>query len=1607
MSEGASAATVQEDDERFQPNLFQLYDTQAARALAAKAIEHAEAERWPEALAELQTLIEEHDGEVLGAARPKPEGAPLPSQTDVHAGAGAWATQMLFELPDDARRVYANRFGARASSALSRAVAAGDRGALSRLAQRWPLTDAAERAWWALGDLEIEVGNAGDGYRAWARAAQLALDRFEIVALGDMDAWLSLRADVAAAIESGEMESGALVRIDYALERLSTTEGESGSRPKDEASFIRGPATGIAAESFGSSSAFESAVSDEDPGSTGWPRSVTLPRGPFHLNRGSGRLFPQRLGDTVFINTSRSLHALDAFDGRERWSISEDRLRWNRVDASTLRDFGEAIDVHEHMVSVAASRGVVVAPLQIPWIFQDTDSFHELKIIQIIPERRLAAFDAETGALLWDTFPPIDWDGESGSFAERMTVVGPPTIVGARVLVPVARLRGRVEFHLACFDLFEGDVLWSTPIVTGQRELNMFGRATLEFSSPPPVVVGDKVVMLTQLGLVAAVDLFTGDTLWNTIYEQVRFHAPQYYQAGRIDSVWRNAPPIVVDGTIIAAPQDGQNLNAIDLETGALLWSWDGADISRQMGVRQRSGRARARRYSPRLVLVAADSDGVTVGGTRVGAFEFARGLRAGPPAMIRWRWPLDHDLMPEAGIPVADAESVFVPNPNESRVVRVDRGTGRVAESVTGSVGAGNLLVSGGMLFSTTGRSVDARFEWRAMVDRARGLASSKDATTADTRALVRLLLERAEALLESGRRVEGALRLAEEARSALEEFGPTRTATGADLARDLHRSMQVAIRAERLRGNTEVARTLAMDALEFTESNDALTGETLSARLVLFEIERTRSRDGGATILDAILEQHASELIEVTGRSEPSPRGWEPWIPESALEGRRPVDRWEDPWRGRLVPRVAALAEEDSPRTTQDRRRGPELDELPSLTVETMSAGLFARLAKVHSARSEIDLDRSLRLELDALHAILEASREDLFDTTSHVYARSRILALRALRPDAEAFVPIEKRAKAALDAALRTARSSRNAAPLSVIERWYPGSDAAHRAAEEQFEIALKYGTPRDVAEKVGGALPDEWHPARATERELEMLVRLAETLGEEGNDAFARGLVEGLAKHRADVTVGRPQNVAGTGPISLAELDAAWSAQFERRTSTPAPSFDADVIAVEPLAGDWIHVGTGELEGDGTASRVVGLIASSTDLVAMESGTGGKLLWVKPLSIGLAKWRKSRVHIDGGRVVVASQEDVLCLDLATGSEIWRFARAGRGISSMAVSDGVAVVLTDVAAGQIPDEIHGLDLARGIELWRLGPIARRFHPVLRVGDGSLCLFSLAPSGGGTVHDLFTGHPIAELDVGRVVRGVADASWIARKRLVLPFLDSAARANVPNAIVALDLSTGSPDWSIELDRFRGEKRNLLGIIDMPDGDGARVRIAMLESAASRRMPLSGPSGGAESLHRIDEENGRFDVASMQLDDEDRLVGVGPRTRTELASPILLALSEGGATRSRAVIRAIDPDLDTLWKVSAVKNLAVKSADHKPPAMLGDGVVALVVDERTGRGGSSSLETKLMFLDSADGGHVETRRLDQRGVSGGWKELGAFGATLLVAGKRRMEIFE
>lgn len=1592
----ALVSPVLAQDDSPSANLFQLYNTQAARARAEKVGEHVAAQRWAEAIAELQALIEEHEGEVLSGSRPQAAGARNPSQSNVHAGASSWAVSQLFALPETARQIYRRRFESKAEGALGRAISEGDRGALARLAQRWPLTDAAQGAWWALGDLELELGHGADGLRAWARAAAIALGNPSRKCSSEKD-WVSLRDEVKAAVDAGTLVKGALARTQYAVSVLTELEGGSAASPSNEASFVRGPASGIAAEFIETRSAVRR-PGDGGPESSGWAEKYSLPEGPFRERSGAGRLFPQRFGDTVFVNTSRSVHAIGAFDGRDKWTLPAEALGWGEVSVREYLDFGEAVDTDERMVTVAASRGIVVAALQIPVAFQDADRYNDLDIIQVMPERRLVAMDTENGDVLWTTMPLPGWDGESGKFSERMTVVGPPTIIGARVLVPMARLRDRIQLHLACFDLTSGEVLWSNPIVTGQRELNMFGRATKEYSSPAPVVAGDKVILQTQLGLIASVDLFTGETLWETLYEQVSVHAPQFYKVGWIENQWRNAPPILVGDTIVATPQDGHHLMALDLDTGALIWSVDQREIYAKMGLQVRNTRRGVSR-SERPMLIGADEKRVFVGGRRIACFEFEKSVRQGPRYRRRWLWPLDEIVKGEAGFPVMDDKSVFVPN--VSRFVRLDKMTGLVEEEISGSIASGNVLISDGMLFGTNGRDVKAHFEWRAMVARARAACAMKGATLADAAGLVRLLLERADSITQTGRDIDRALALSQEARAAMAKIGAASPA--ASLPLELHRAFMLSARAKRLLGEVEEARSFTLEALGL-----GLKGEQeLESLLVLAEIERTRSKDAQAAVLRRLREEYGDATFEVTGRLRA-----EGWTAKGAFRealrasrersgARR--DPWVDPWTGTLVPTAASLTRKESITSIG-------LAESEEATIR-LSGKLFARIGEAAIARTNPTLEARLAAELGALHSLLEESpAEDLFDTTSALWAVSRIQSLRLLHPDSTSIAALDARAEERLRAAEEAARSTGSTELLEAMPRLFPGSSAARRAAEARVEFALATGTPAEIASIVVEALPRDWHPARSSEQETDMLLRLAETLGGAGNLDFRAGLGQSLARFQPDAEVRRPKDMPGTGATTLRAVADHWlesaNAASTGADASALPEFDATVLVARRTNGDFVPVGRGMPPGPD--AEEIGLFASAKEILAIPTGRAGVPLWRLPISLSISSSKRdSKVIVSGSNVILAERDAVMCVDLATGAELWTFSAEDRGISTIYGESGVCVVVTDTGNGGRPAEVYGLDAMLGVELWYLNSIGQRYYPGLKVGNGRVVLLPLQ-KGPAAVHDVFTGYPVTVIETGRVNVRVGRAAWIDHGRLVLPYIESANSAELPNAILAYDLDDGSKAWRIDLDRFRGERRNLLGIVDMPDGSGGRSRLAMLQPLTDGSINRSLQRTSAYAVHCLDEKAGRVGPQRrLEIENSTRILGVDLRRRVTLESPLMVVASTS-RTSNATILHAVGPDLATLWKVPSARKILVPGAQNLPAAVLSKDAVAMMVNEPFGSDSVRSSETKLMFLDAATGKHLETRRLGGTGLApGGWRHMTAFGRSLVVAGSRLMDVME
>ncbi len=778
---------------------FAIPETSLARALMERAREHVAAGRWSDAVETLQTLIEEHCGVVLTGSTRADDGS-WRSQMPVHLGAASEAARLLADLPPSARALYAERFGQEARVALAGARAAGDRAALTEVARRFPLTAAAREAWWALGDLELERGLAAAARAAWQRAA-------------------------SATERAGEaLSPGALARLSYA----AAPELEPARKAADESAAPPGPdaqAWRVRIEAGGRPSPFP-----------------VLPGDDYSL-------LPVLCGDLLLVSNSMTLRAFDAWTGRLRWESAE-APGWSDVDGGHVlnkenrpysrEDFFKAVDHKAVLIAPAAAGSVVLAGLQIPVTQIDNTRYQRIPITVVIPDRRLFAFDLESGAQLWNHMPPPGWNGESGTFPERMSVAGPPVITGSRVLVPTYRPQGRIDYHVACYDLLTGALLWSTGVISGQRELNMFGRLMLEYSAAPLVVAGETVIALTQLGAIAALDLATGDILWETLYDSMPLPPNEHHwEAVRRPQHWLNAAPIVVGEVVLATPLDSTDLCALDLRSGAMLWS---------LPINRLVDRGQSRE---RWLLLAAQEDTLWLSGSALVAWRAPGGLEGPRPPTERVQSP----GFAGEGAPRPALGGHWIVAATPGRRVVFDRRNVRFEDRSLSTARdeaqeAGNALLVDGALFTLSSKYLTGAFDWAVQERRFEQALSAAADNHALSFSYVAMLLERARAAISQADH-ERALAHLERASAELE---PRLSLPERGVARQAEAAVHTALRlqAEVLTRQADTA--AALKCLERASELAPVTGEL---RDTLLETARLlRNRGEGDRRLEVLAE-------------------------------------------------------------------------------------------------------------------------------------------------------------------------------------------------------------------------------------------------------------------------------------------------------------------------------------------------------------------------------------------------------------------------------------------------------------------------------------------------------------------------------------------------------------------------------------------------------------------------------------------------------------------------------------------------------------------------------------------------------------------------------
>ena len=130
------------------------------------------------------------------------------------------------------------------------------------------------------------------------------------------------------------------------------------------------------------------------------------------------------------------------------------------------------------------------------------------------------------------------WEDDTRADGPKAQFHGEPLLAGKRLIVAAD---AEPQAHLYAFDSATGEVLWKVPFANGV--------------TTSPMLVGERIVVASAMGEVAAVDPATGAVKWRV--------SP----AGAIRTTWS---PVASGKRVFVAL--GDKLFAIDAVTGATLW---------------------------------------------------------------------------------------------------------------------------------------------------------------------------------------------------------------------------------------------------------------------------------------------------------------------------------------------------------------------------------------------------------------------------------------------------------------------------------------------------------------------------------------------------------------------------------------------------------------------------------------------------------------------------------------------------------------------------------------------------------------------------------------------------------------------------------------------------------------------------------------------------------------------------------------------------------------------------------------------------------------------------------------------------------------------------
>lgn len=454
------------------------------------------------------------------------------------------------------RAEYAARFEGQASAQVEAALAAGDAAALARIAGRFPVTVAAQRARWRCGALLADAGEFGPAAAAWEEFLALA----PTLGSAEADVPLTLAQQALALARSGQLAAAraALARLE---KESPAARRRIGGSEQNVVEFTRRALVALA------TAPGEAALPETFAPTPRWRMQADTELAPFACAH-SGR---------AFVRSLRSIACLEIASGKRLWEMPAPMQAQTAGEAAALK---MQIPGSSSDREVAGQQRFAIAatPEMVCYVENSPPGGANIELRgmvmfggpgPVMPQAnkfagssQLTARDAQNGRLRWR----IGQGAGRDEFSRMARWISPPAIVGDRVFVVAVHIQ---SYHLVCLDAADGRLLWRS-FISHRPESAMAWQSTADLSSASALrVTAGRVLCLTNGGVFACFDQLTGEPRWFCQYAALVISGVNVMPPARLAAV---NPILSHERTAVILPADLDQVMAFDIGTGRMLW---------------------------------------------------------------------------------------------------------------------------------------------------------------------------------------------------------------------------------------------------------------------------------------------------------------------------------------------------------------------------------------------------------------------------------------------------------------------------------------------------------------------------------------------------------------------------------------------------------------------------------------------------------------------------------------------------------------------------------------------------------------------------------------------------------------------------------------------------------------------------------------------------------------------------------------------------------------------------------------------------------------------------------------------------------------------------